>query len=102
MFDPIDASSFTRTSRRAFLTGSAIFAGGLYFSYMGIFSKKAGTTEASTADNSNAAPQEVDIVEFTDSGERKDKVHVPRVVKSESEWKEQLSPGVDRKSTRLN
>ena len=39
------------------------------------------------------APQEVDIVEFTDSGERKDKVHVPKVVKSEGEWKQQLSPG---------
>jgi len=32
-------------------------------------------------------------VEFTDSGERKDKEHVPKVIKSESEWKQQLSPG---------
>ena len=94
MFDPINTTASRRSSRRAFLTGSAILGGGLYFSYMGIFSKKTGTTEANAGDNPNAAPQEVDIVEFTDSGERKDKVHVPRVVKSESEWKQQLSPGV--------
>jgi peptide-methionine (R)-S-oxide reductase len=94
MFDPIDTSSSRGTSRRAFLTGSAILGGGLYFSYMGIFSKKTGTTETSAGDNPNAAPQEVDIVEFTDLGERKGKVHVPRVVKSESEWKQQLSSGV--------
>jgi peptide-methionine (R)-S-oxide reductase len=56
------------------------------------FSKKTETAEAGTH-NPNAAPQDVDIVEFTDSGERKDKVHVPRMVKSESEWKQQLSPG---------
>ena len=37
-------------------------------------------------------PEAVDIVEFTDSGERKDEVHVPKVVKSENEWRQQLSP----------
>ena len=94
MFDPIDALSSRRTSRRAFLTGSAIFAGGLYFSYMGIFSKKTETAESGGRHNLSVEPQEVDIVEFTNSGERKDKVHVPKVVKSESEWKQQLSPGV--------
>ena len=36
-------------------------------------------------------PQEVDIVEFTDSGERKGVVHEAKVVKSENEWKKQLS-----------
>jgi peptide-methionine (R)-S-oxide reductase len=30
-------------------------------------------------------------VEFTDAGERKDTVHVPKVVKSDAEWKQQLS-----------
>ena len=93
MFDPIDTSSSRRTSRRGFLAAAATLAGGIYFSYMGIFSKKTETTEAAGV-NLHAAPQEVDIVEFTDSGERKGKVHVPRVVKSESEWKQQLSPGV--------
>jgi peptide-methionine (R)-S-oxide reductase len=93
MFNPIDTSSSRKTSRRAFLAAAATLGGGLYFSYMGIFSKKTETAEASAAHKPNAAPQEVDIVEFTDSGERRDKVHVPKVVKSESEWKQQLTPG---------
>src|SRR4029077_8734947 len=93
MFNPIDTFSSRKTSRRAFLAGAATLGGGLYFSYMGIFSKKTETAEVGAGHNANAAPQEVDIVEFTDSGERKDKVHVPKVVKSESEWKQQLSPG---------
>ncbi|HXO37527.1 MAG TPA: hypothetical protein VN872_02755, partial [Candidatus Acidoferrum sp.] len=91
MFNPIDTSSSRKTSRRAFLAAAATLGGGLYFSYMGIFSKKTETAEASAGHSPNAAPQEVDIVEFTDSGERTDKVHVPKVVKSESEWKQQLS-----------
>jgi peptide-methionine (R)-S-oxide reductase len=62
---------------------------------MGIFSKKSATAEAGTQQKpaANQTPQEVDIVEFTDSGERKETVHVPKVVKTENEWKQQLSPG---------
>jgi peptide-methionine (R)-S-oxide reductase len=37
-------------------------------------------------------PEDVSIVEFSDSGERKGTVRVPKVVKSESEWRKQLSP----------
>ena len=92
MFNEIETSSSRKTSRRAFLAAAATIGGGLYFSYMGIFSKKTETAEAS-AHKPTGAPQEVDIVEFTDAGERKDKVHVPKVVKSGSEWKQQLSPG---------
>jgi peptide-methionine (R)-S-oxide reductase len=61
---------------------------------MGIFSKKTEIADAGIGQDPNVAQQEVDIVEFTDSGERKDKVHVPKVVKTETEWKQQLSPGV--------
>src|SRR5438270_13169401 len=95
MFNPIDTSSSRKTSRRAFLAAAATLGGGLYFSYMGIFSKKTETAEAGIANKQspNQGPQEVDIVEFTDAGERKDTVHVPKVVKTESEWKQQLSPG---------
>jgi peptide-methionine (R)-S-oxide reductase len=95
MFDSIDASSSRKTSRRAFLAAAVTLAGGLYFSYMGIFSKKSATAEAGTQQKpaANQTPQEVDIVEFTDSGERKETVHVPKVVKTENEWKQQLSPG---------
>jgi len=94
MFDPVDKSSAGKISRRAFVAAAAILSGGLYFSYMGIFSKKTATAEAGPADKQpSGAPREVDIVEFTDSGERKETVHVPKVVKSENEWKQQLSPG---------
>jgi peptide-methionine (R)-S-oxide reductase len=33
----------------------------------------------------------VDIVEFSDSGERKGVAHVPKIVKSDDEWRKQLS-----------
>jgi peptide-methionine (R)-S-oxide reductase len=95
MFNSIDASSSRKTSRRAFLVAAATFGGGLYFSYMGIFSKKTATAGAGTQPKpaANQTPQEVDLVEFTDSGERKETVHVSKVVKTENEWKQQLSPG---------
>src|SRR4051812_8412555 len=35
---------------------------------------------------------DVEIVEFTDAGERKGAVHVAKVVKSDEEWRRQLSP----------
>ena len=38
--------------------------------------------------------EEVTIVEFSDSGERLKTVHVPKVVKTEEEWRKQLSRGV--------
>jgi peptide-methionine (R)-S-oxide reductase len=36
--------------------------------------------------------KEVKIVEFTDAGQQKDVVTVPIVVKTDAEWKQQLSP----------
>jgi peptide-methionine (R)-S-oxide reductase len=84
-----------KTSRRAFLAAAATVGGGLYFSYMGIFSKKTATAEAGTEQKSAASqtPQEVDIVEFTDGGERKETIHVPKLVKTENQWRQQLSEG---------
>jgi peptide-methionine (R)-S-oxide reductase len=38
------------------------------------------------------AASEVEIVEFTDAGEPKETVCLPKVVKSDEEWKQQLSP----------
>jgi peptide-methionine (R)-S-oxide reductase len=89
--------SLRKTSRRAFLLSAATIGGGLYFWYMSIFSRKTQTAEANAEKHagqqgSNAAPKEVTIVEFTDSGERKDTVHVPKIVKSDAEWQQQLPP----------
>ena len=39
-----------------------------------------------------SAPSSVLIVEFSGMGERRQAVRVPKVVKSESEWRQQLSP----------
>jgi peptide-methionine (R)-S-oxide reductase len=39
----------------------------------------------------NQKSADVDIVEFSDSGERKGLVHVPKIVKSDEEWRKQLS-----------
>jgi peptide-methionine (R)-S-oxide reductase len=87
--------SSRKTSRRAFLFSAAALSGGLYFLSMSFFTKKTHTAEAGGQQRSAPAgpPKEVTIVEFTDAGERKDTVHVPKIVKSDDEWRQQLSPG---------
>lgn len=90
MFDPElkEDPSSRKTSRRAFLLSAATVGGGLYLWHMGFLSKKPQTAEAST----DKTPKEVTIVEFTDAGERKDTIHVPKMVKSDAEWQQQLTP----------
>jgi peptide-methionine (R)-S-oxide reductase len=92
MFDSdltADPSS-RKTSRRTFLLSATILGAGVYFLNMGIFSKK--TETAGAKPQSHEAPGEVTIVEFTDGGERKETVHVPKVVKSDAEWQKELPP----------
>lgn len=94
MFNSVEGNS-AKTSRRAFLLSALAAGGGLYFWIMGLFSKKSNTAEVTQAHATpTGQPEEVDIVEFTDSGERKETVHVPKLVKSENEWRQQLSPQV--------
>lgn len=45
----------------------------------------------SVASVPNQKPADVDIVEFSDSGQRKGVVRMPKIVKSEDEWRKQLS-----------
>jgi peptide-methionine (R)-S-oxide reductase len=89
-------SSSRKTSRRVFLISAAAIGGGVYFLGMSVFSKKTETAEAGARKQSpqqaGNQPGEVTIVEFTDSGERKETVHVPKIVKSDAEWKQQLPP----------
>jgi peptide-methionine (R)-S-oxide reductase len=91
-------TSSRKTSRRAFLFSSAVVGGGLYLWIMGFFSKKTETAETGEQQHSGhqqantGQPKEVTIVEFDDAGERKDTVHVPKLVKTENEWRQQLSP----------
>src|SRR5437879_88665 len=87
--DLTESTSPGKVPRRAFL-GSAIFAvgAGLYFWLM----RKSQSAEANMHSQTSQKPQEVTIVEFTDAGERKGVVHEPKIVKSESEWRKQLTP----------
>jgi peptide-methionine (R)-S-oxide reductase len=67
--------SLQRPSRRAFLSLLGVAAGAPLVAH----AQKPST------------PAEVIIVEFSDSGERRQTVRVPKVVKSEAEWRAQLS-----------
>lgn len=69
------------SGRRAFLlTSASAFAGMILWSL-----RRPGSAQAS-----NQPAQEVTIVEFSDAGERLKTVRVPRVVKTEDEWRKQL------------
>src|SRR5215467_10274364 len=72
--------------RRAFLGSLVAIGAGLYAWW------SMSKTQSAEARVPNQKPEEVTIVEFTDSGERKEAVHVPKIVKSDSEWRQQL-PG---------
>ena len=70
--------------RRAFLFGSAATLGGLF-----LWSWRQHPVIA--AASTQGASGEVSIVQFSDEGQRLKKVQVPKVVKSEEEWRKQLS-----------
>jgi peptide-methionine (R)-S-oxide reductase len=73
--------------RRAFLVASASAVAGL-----AAWSLRKPRIAEATA--SKEPPQEVTIVEFSDAGDRLKTLHVPKVVKTEDEWRKQLGPGV--------
>lgn len=73
-------------TRRSFLASTAAVLGGLYLW------RSMNKTQSADAKSPNQKAEEVDIVEFSDAGERRGAVHVPKIVKSESEWRQQLSP----------
>jgi peptide-methionine (R)-S-oxide reductase len=74
-----------RTERRRFLRASASAVGGIILWSLA----KPRFAQAT----SRESPVEVTVVQFSDSGERLKTVHVPKVVKTEDEWRKQLSPG---------
>jgi peptide-methionine (R)-S-oxide reductase len=87
--DPSSSESGSRNvTRRAFLGSALVIGGGLYIISM----RKTHTDELQSAEAATASPQEVTIVEFSDSGERKAAVKVPKLTKSEAEWRKQLTP----------
>ena len=79
----LDSQSAPRT-RRMFLASAAATAAGLaLWSW-----KKSRVVEVVAAAGES---KEVTIVQFADSGERLKTVRVPKVVKTEAEWRKQLS-----------
>jgi peptide-methionine (R)-S-oxide reductase len=72
--------------RRAFLSATGAAAIGLTWWYV----QKREPVHAEAA--ASGLPKTVTIVEYSDSGERKSKVSVERITKTEDEWKKLLSP----------
>jgi peptide-methionine (R)-S-oxide reductase len=84
--DPGRYGSPRLVQRRGFLGVSATTLAGLAL-------WRYGRSEAARAEMWAAGqPKMVKIVEFTDAGARQGIVLVPKVVKSEDEWRKQLSP----------
>jgi peptide-methionine (R)-S-oxide reductase len=79
-------SNRATVGRRLFLTGAGAAAIGLSWWY--VRSQAPVSAEAASA----GLPKTVTIVEFSDSGERKSKLSLERIVKTEEEWKKQLTP----------
>jgi peptide-methionine (R)-S-oxide reductase len=75
--------SVGRISRRAFvIAGSGAVAASIFNLRYGIRPVEA----------KSSGPKEVKIVEFSDAGQQTDTVSVPAIVKTDAEWKQQLSP----------
>jgi peptide-methionine (R)-S-oxide reductase len=86
MFDSGRGDGEINLGRRLFLSGLAAAAGGV-----ALFSLRRPHVIAEAA---KTEPAEVTIVQFSDAGKRLATVKVPRVVKSEEEWRQQLPEGV--------
>jgi len=85
MFDPTDET--VSTTRRSFLVAGAVAIGGVV-----LWSLQRPHTPQVVSAAKEGPPQDVTIVQLSDVGERLKTVKVPKVVKSEAEWKRQLSP----------
>jgi peptide-methionine (R)-S-oxide reductase len=79
-------SNSSGVGRRAFLVGTGVAAIGLVWSYFQ--QREPLHAEAASA----GLPKTVKIVEFSDAGKRVDSVTVPRIIKTDDEWKKELSP----------
>lgn len=79
-----DAASVKRTRRAFLITSASALAGVALWS-----ARKPRILEAKT---STGTPEEVTIVQFSDDGKRLKTVRIPKVVKTEEEWRKQLSP----------
>jgi peptide-methionine (R)-S-oxide reductase len=74
-----------KPTRRRFLALSAAAIGGAALAAI-------RQPQAAIAGDAKESAQQVTIVEFSDTGKRLKKVHENKIVKSEEEWRKQLSP----------
>ncbi len=75
-------------TRRNFLTGSVVALGGVtMFSWL-----KNSSSSAVVADASRSSDGMVKIIQFSDDGKKLKAVRIARVVKTDAEWKAQLTP----------
>jgi peptide-methionine (R)-S-oxide reductase len=75
-------------TRRNFLTGSVVALGGVtMFSWL-----KNSSSSVVVADASRSSDGMVKIVQFSDDGKKLQATRIARVVKTDAEWKSQLTP----------
>jgi peptide-methionine (R)-S-oxide reductase len=86
MFDSDLDRNARKIQRRTFLALGASAVAGIAWSHL----RRPVVLAAAPA--SNGVPGEVTVVEFADDGKRLKKVRMAKVVKTEAEWKAQLSP----------
>jgi peptide-methionine (R)-S-oxide reductase len=79
-----------KLKRRVFLASAASGLAGMV-----LWSLRKPQLLAATAKAAAAQPsQEVEIVQFSDNGRRLGVAHVPKVIRTEAEWRQQLPDGV--------
>lgn len=76
--------------RRSFLVGTGVAAAGVLF--LGALGRNSIFADAAPAPSRAGAAKMVTIIGFKDDGTRTTKESVARVVKTDDEWKKQLSP----------
>jgi peptide-methionine (R)-S-oxide reductase len=80
------ASRRQELSRRGFIFGSAAAVSALAF-----WGLRRGTVAAARPLAADEGPATVTIVKFSDAGERQGMVTVPRLIRSDAEWRKMLS-----------
>ena len=84
-FESYNQTSTGTMNRRSFMWSAAALAGFTLFKF-----RHPLLVEARS--KTGTPPKTVRIVEFSDAGKREDVVQVPKIIKSDDEWRKQLSP----------
>ena len=87
MFGFDDETGSGKLGRRAFLTASATAVAGAAARWL-----RQPIVPATLAQGSTSTPGEVTVVQFSDDGKKIGKVHEAKVIKTEAEWHQKLSP----------